>query len=55
MTVETVTEWCSHCEHEVELENNFKAQTCPNKECGEIILPCAQCVTMDCEKCPFAL
>lgn len=38
--VETVTEWCSNCEHEVELTRERKWHDCPN--CNEPIAPCAQ-------------
>ncbi|MBL5769026.1 hypothetical protein [Heyndrickxia sporothermodurans] len=49
--IDTVTEWCSSCELEVELPQQFKKQTCPN--CKEVILPCAQCVDMNCKNCPL--
>lgn len=47
----TVTEWCSNCECEVELPYDFKRQKCPN--CKEEILPCAQCESQDCSNCPL--
>ena len=46
-----VTEWCPHCEDEVELEEKFERQECPN--CKEKILPCAQCVIYECSRCPL--
>lgn len=36
----TVTEWCSSCESEVELPRGNKWYTCP--ECNEDIAPCNQ-------------
>ncbi|MCU6603832.1 anti-repressor SinI family protein [Peribacillus frigoritolerans] len=47
----TTPEWCSHCEHEVELKNIFMPQQCP--KCEEIILPCNQCESRDCANCPL--
>lgn len=47
----TVTEWCSHCEAEVELPEMFMKHACPN--CKIEIKPCNQCETMECEKCPL--
>ncbi len=37
----TITEWCSHCEGEVEIKNIPEKQICP--ECGESIYPCSLC------------
>ena len=37
----TITEWCSHCEGEVEILNTPERQICP--ECDEIIFPCSLC------------
>ena len=48
-----ITEWCSHCENDVLIDND-KESTCP--VCGARILPCAMC---DMDKvncttdCPF--
>ncbi|KYG33449.1 hypothetical protein [Priestia endophytica] len=50
-TSNTVTEWCSLCEYEVELAPVFQKQTCPH--CKEEILPCAQCENHECDKCPL--
>lgn len=50
---ETVTEWCSHCEHEVELPNRFEPHICPS--CQEEILPCAQCESQECNNCPLVV
>lgn len=47
----TVTEWCSACEGEVELSREFKEQICP--ECQNKILPCAQCELQNCSDCPL--
>lgn len=47
----TVSELCPECEHEVELREEFVAQTCPN--CSARILPCAQCIDMKCATCPL--
>lgn len=46
----TVTEWCSNCDKEVELQIEFQIQKCT---CGKDILPCAQCTSMKCENCPL--
>ena len=35
------TEWCSHCEREVELSTEMIIQQCPN--CGKYIIPCSMC------------
>jgi thiol-disulfide isomerase/thioredoxin len=47
----TVTEWCPHCDNEVELEMEFKTQFCSN--CKNKILPCAQCENHKCSSCPL--
>ena len=45
-----VYEWCPECEYEVELENKFAVQICP--QCGKEILPCSLC--FDCvNPCPL--
>lgn len=49
--METVTEWCSSCENEVELEIKFQRQICPS--CKIEILPCAQCKNQNCSECPL--
>lgn len=48
------TEWCLHCEHEVELSTEMKAQKCPN--CGKYIAPCGMCDcdTCECSKCELS-
>lgn len=49
----TTTEWCSNCQHEVELSTEMVKQVCP--ECGVDILPCSMC-DMDanpCRNCPI--
>jgi hypothetical protein len=44
-----ITEWCSHCEQEVEIPPIGRSN-CPN--CGESILPCSMCE--ECvENCPY--
>lgn len=49
---DTFPEWCPSCEEEVELENIFDIQECPN--CGELILPCNKCsIVPDCANCPL--
>lgn len=54
------SELCPHCEKEVELDNIFKVQTCPN--CGKRILPCSICefktkeeenYYLHCDNCPL--
>lgn len=45
----TATEYCPHCDEEVELSNTFIPQVCPN--CGKTILPCNMC--NECKNCPF--
>ena len=37
----TTTEWCSHCQGEVDIKNIPEKQVCP--ECGEDIYPCSLC------------
>lgn len=50
---EYLTTWevCPECETEVELENIFKVQYCPN--CSKKILPCSICTNMNCKNCPL--
>lgn len=50
---DTITEYCEHCEHEVELKLEFKVQRCP--ECGKLITPCSICNSdlCDCSDCPL--
>ena len=45
------TEWCSHCEREVELSTEMVIQQCPN--CGKYIIPCCMCDWdyTECSKC----
>lgn len=38
--LETCTEWCPYCEHEVELPYGRRYFECPS--CKEMIAPCAQ-------------
>lgn len=48
-----IYEWCPLCEEEVEIEEKFEVQICPN--CGKPILPCGvleSCSNM-CGKCPL--
>jgi len=52
----TITEYCPHCEDEVELEPHFTAQDCPGGD--HKILPCSICGIggsgyNHCEKCPL--
>ena len=50
-----IFEWCPHCGKEVELQEEFKWQRCP--ECNEMIKPCSLC-DMDqvkCKKCELDL
>lgn len=49
-----ITEWCQHCDTEVELDNVFKVHVCPN--CGARILPCSMCDwdVEKCNKCPLS-
>jgi predicted RNA-binding Zn-ribbon protein involved in translation (DUF1610 family) len=42
-------ELCPHCNCEVELENEFKVQYCP--ECGKNIVPCSICPLQEMGKC----
>lgn len=37
----TITEYCSHCEQEVEIKAGFVKQNCP--KCDKPILPCNLC------------
>lgn len=50
----TFTEYCPHCDHEVELAYEFKIQRCP--DCGKLIAPCNLCNhdLCDCANCPLA-
>ena len=48
---ELTHEMCPHCEREVELEDDFRVQTCPSCKCP--ILPCSICEDRDCAKCPL--
>lgn len=49
---EKTSEWCPHCDEEVELEHELKVQKCPN--CGKWIVPCSVCPLIDCSvKCPL--
>ena len=49
---EKASEWCPHCDEEVELEHELKVQKCPI--CGKWIVPCAVCPLTDCSyKCPL--
>lgn len=40
-----ITEWCPHCESEVDLIASKRPQRCPN--CGKWILPCSLCESCD--------
>mgnify|MGYP003288800029 CR=1 FL=1 len=46
-------EYCSSCEQEVKLKNEFKIQKCP--KCGAYIIPCNLCpIDNECtSKCPL--
>lgn len=48
-------EWCSHCDAEAELDNDFKPQICSS--CGVRILPCSICEQLHtdkgCSECPL--
>jgi predicted RNA-binding Zn-ribbon protein involved in translation (DUF1610 family) len=46
-----INEWCPKCNVEVELEESFTIQTCPN--CNKEILPCSMCdnYVVNCEEC----
>ena len=57
---DTITELCPHCEEEVQIKNEFTAQSCPN--CTNRILPCSICDAINdsvpkpkinCNKCPL--
>ena len=48
---EKYTELCPFCETEVELDNEYKAQECPN--CGNTTLPCGICMQPTCNNCPL--
>lgn len=52
-----VIEYCPHCNREVELDNEFKAQKCPN--CGVYIVPCNLCPLLEkgecVAKCPLSI
>lgn len=50
-TDEKIFEWCSNCQHEIELDYKFKAQKCI--VCNERLLPCSMCIEMNCSKCPL--
>lgn len=49
MCVRKVTEWCPHCETEVELDAKMAVQECPN--CGMYIVPCSMCEKESCVDC----
>lgn len=51
---EKTTEYCPHCESEVELDCEFTLQRCP--ECGRLIAPCNLCDhdLCDCANCPLS-
>lgn len=47
-----VYEYCSYCENEVILDNEFKVQVCP--DCGHAIVPCSICpLDSCCTNCPL--
>ena len=48
-----ITEVCPFCDCEVELEEVFERQTCPN--CGKKICPCTMCDPdkCKCSECPL--
>lgn len=50
---EPITEYCPHCENEVDLRPVFSVQVCPS--CGELILPCNLCDhdNCNCANCPL--
>lgn len=50
--INLITEWCSHCENEVEIPAD-RPSSCP--ECGESILPCCMCDMdiVNCNQCKF--
>lgn len=47
----TIFEWCPHCEGEVELPIELGRYNCPS--CNESIINCSVCYTdgTDCSKC----
>lgn len=47
---EPIYEYCSFCDCEVALKNEFKVQICP--ECGKYIVPCNICPLLADGKCP---
>jgi predicted RNA-binding Zn-ribbon protein involved in translation (DUF1610 family) len=56
--MEKIYELCPHCENEVELDNDFVVQECP--ECKHPILPCSICEHTNehgchtkCDTCPL--
>jgi predicted RNA-binding Zn-ribbon protein involved in translation (DUF1610 family) len=49
MAKNVIYEVCPFCEQEVELENKYNPQKCPN--CGEYILPCSICDKDTCINC----
>ena len=56
--MKTIIELCPYCDTEVQLENKFVPQTCPN--CGRVILPCSICEHTNpngchtkCDTCPL--
>ena len=48
------TEWCHHCEMEVELSTEMTIQKCHN--CGKYIIPCCMCDwdNTNCGECELA-
>jgi predicted RNA-binding Zn-ribbon protein involved in translation (DUF1610 family) len=48
-----ISEWCPKCNTEVELEESFTTQICPN--CNKEILPCCMCDNdeVNCNECPL--
>lgn len=56
--MKTIVELCPYCDTEVQLDNKFVPQTCPN--CGRVILPCSICkhtnnngTHTECDTCPL--
>lgn len=49
MNSDVIYELCPKCEQEVELENKYKVQTCPN--CKSNIVPCSICYLHNCRNC----
>lgn len=43
--MEKVTEYCPHCEREVEIDAELKVQVCPH--CGRHIVTCSMCLAVD--------